>query len=214
MARLLLVDDHEVVRASLRLALERRADFDVVEAGTLAEAREHLPGVDLVLLDLDLPDGNGLSLLPELHAANPEAVAVVLTASRDPVDYSFAIEQGAAGALFKAVPIQDIITAVQRAHSGSSIHTQAEVIEFLRIAARQRAREAEVKRVAGQLTRREHELLHALADGLSDKEIADRFSVSVRTVESHMSSIMHKLNTQSRLQTLITAARYGLIRVG
>jgi DNA-binding NarL/FixJ family response regulator len=213
MTRLLLVDDHEVVRASLRLALERRADFDVVEAGTLAEAREHLPDVDLVLLDLDLPDGDGLSLIREMHAANPKAAALVLTASPDPADHARAIEQGAAGVVNKAASIEEIVDAIRRTRDRKPIHSQEEMLTFIRLMARQRAKEADTDRLLRQLTPREHDLLQALANGLSDQEIADQLNVSVRTVQSHMLHLMEKFGVHSRLHVLVSAIRHGLVRI-
>jgi DNA-binding NarL/FixJ family response regulator len=214
MIRLLLVEDHAVLRSSFAVVLERQPDFVVTaQSGTLAEAREHLPDVDLVLLDLDLPDGDGLSLIPKMHAANPKAAALVLTASPDPADYARAIEQGAAGVVHKAASIEEIVDAIRRTHDGKPIHSREEMLAFLRLIARQRAKEADTQRLLRQLTPREHDLLQGLAHGLSDREIADQLNVSVRTVQSHMMNLMEKLGVHSRLNALITALRHDLVEI-
>jgi DNA-binding NarL/FixJ family response regulator len=214
MIRLVLVEDHETLRTSLAFVLDRRPDMTVVgEASTLAEARPFLNGFDVILLDLDLPDGSGSSLIPEIRATNPEANAIILTGSKDRLQYARAIEQGAVGALYKASAIDDVINAIIKAASGQPIHTQEEIISFLQLLGETRSQHAETSRLHNALTHRERELLQALADGLSDREIADRWYISVRTVQSHMLNLMDKLSVHSRLQALVVAVRHGLVRI-
>jgi DNA-binding NarL/FixJ family response regulator len=214
MIRLLLVEDHEALRTSLAFVLEQRPDMTVVgEASTLVEARSTLDGIDVALLDLDLPDGSGSSLIPEIRARNPEAKAVILTGSKDRLQYARAIEQGAAGALYKASAIDDVINAIIKADAGQPIHAQEEIVTFLQLLGQERNQYAERSRLANTLTLRERELLQALADGLSDREIADRLYISVRTVQSHMLNLMDKLAVNSRLQALVVAVRHDLVRI-
>jgi DNA-binding NarL/FixJ family response regulator len=214
MIRLLLVEDHAALRTSLAFLLNQRQEMTVVgEAGTLVEAQSMLDGIDVALLDLDLPDGNGSSLIPEIRSRNPHAAVLLLTGSRDRLQYARAIEQGAAGALYKADPIEKVAKAILRASAGEPIHMQDEIIEFLQLIERQRSQDAETQRLIGTLTPREHDLLQALADGLSDREIADRLHVSVRTVQSHMLNVMDKLDVQSRLQALVVAVRHDLVQI-
>jgi DNA-binding NarL/FixJ family response regulator len=214
MIRLLLVEDHEALRTSLAFVLEQRPDMTVVgQASTLVEARSILDGIDVALLDLDLPDGSGSSLIPEIRARNPEAKAVILTGSKDRLQYARAIEQGAAGALYKASAIDDVINAIIKADAGQPIHTQEEIVTFLQLLGQERSQHAETSRLTNALTLRERELLQALADGLSDREIADRLYISVRTVQSHMLNLMDKLGVNSRLQALVVAVRHDLVRI-
>jgi DNA-binding NarL/FixJ family response regulator len=214
MIRLLLVEDHEALRTSLAFILDQRPDMTVVgEASTLGEARSVLGGIDVALLDLDLPDGSGSSLVAEIRARNPEAKAIILTGSKDRLQYARAIEQGAAGALYKASAIDDVINAIIKADAGQPIHTQEEIVTFLQLLGEERNQHVESSRLTNALTLRERELLQALADGLSDREIADRLYISVRTVQSHMLNLMDKLGVNSRLQALVIAVRHGLVRI-
>jgi DNA-binding NarL/FixJ family response regulator len=116
--RILLVDDHASFRQPLAFLLEREPDMTVVgQAGTLAEARGLLHGVDIAVVDLALPDGNGMELIKELHAASPQSQTLVLTGWGGPVEYAQALEAGAAGVLQKSVGIGDIIGAIRRLHA-------------------------------------------------------------------------------------------------
>jgi DNA-binding NarL/FixJ family response regulator len=214
MIRILLVDDHAVLRSSLGLTLNQYPELSVVaEAGSLAEARRSLSGVDVALLDLDLPDGVGTQIIPEMRAVNPPGAAVVLTASLDQRDYARAIERGATSVLYKAASIDAVVDAIHKASTGQSIHSQDELFTYLRILSRDHERDAQTQRLLAQITPREHDLLRALADGLSDQEIADRLAISVRTVQSHMLNVMEKLDVHSRLQALVAAVRHGLVQI-
>src|SRR5919204_6566255 len=142
--RVLLVDDHASFRQPLAFMLEREPDITVVgQAGTLAEARGLLHGVDIAVIDLALPDGNGTQLIRELHGASPQSQALVLTGRGDPVEYAQAVEAGAAGVLQKSVGIGDIVDAIRRLHAGEALLSPQETIAMLRLAARQRERDRE-----------------------------------------------------------------------
>lgn len=215
MVRVLLVDDHAAFREPLSFMFDREPEFVVVgQADSLAEARKILNGADVAVVDLDLPDGNGAELIGELRAANPQGVVLILTASADRGAYARAVEAGAAGVLHKSVRIKDVIDAVRRLEAGEALLSPNEVGELLRLAGRQRVQDQEAQRAIESLTPRELEVLRALAEGLSDKEIAERLYVGVGTVRTHVVHVLEKLGVHSRLQALVFAVRHDLVEIG
>lgn len=210
----LLVEDHVVFRQALALAFGLEPNLRVVgEAGSLAEARQILDGVDVAVLDLDLPDGSGATLIPELHAVNRPAEALILTASAQQRDLARAVEAGAAGLLHKSTPLREIVDAVQRLGRGESLMSRRELIDLVQTAGKQREAERSAQQAIDRLTRREREVLMALGEGLSDREIAERLFVSKETVHTHMVNILGKLGVESRMQALIFAVKFGLVRL-
>lgn len=132
--RVLLVEDHAIFRELFAAAFEKEPEFEVVaQASTLAEARRSLEGVDVAVVDLGLPDGDGTDLIGELRAKNPDSVALVLTASLDVAVYARAVEAGAAGILHKAVHVGDVMYAIRRLAAGEALLSQNEVVQLLRI---------------------------------------------------------------------------------
>jgi two-component system, NarL family, nitrate/nitrite response regulator NarL len=215
MIRVLLVDDHAAFREPLSFMFDREPEFVVVgQAGSLAEAREILDGADVAVVDLDLPDGNGAELIGELRAANPQGMALILTASADRGAYARAVEAGAAGVLHKSVRVKDIIDAVRRLEAGEALLSPNEVGELLQLAGQQRAQDQEAQRAIDSLTPRELEVLQSLAEGLSDKEIAERLYVGVGTVRTHVVHVLEKLGAHSRLQALVFAVRHDVVEIG
>ena len=215
MSRVLLVEDHVTFREPLAFMLDREAGFEVVaQAGSLAEARGLVGGVDLAIVDLDLPDGNGADLVGELRAANPRGMVLILTGSADRETHARAVERGAAGVLHKSVRIGEVIGAARRLVAGEPLLSTEEVVDLLRLAGRSRERDRDARRSIEQLTPREKDVLLALAEGLSDKEISGRLHVGAGTVRNHLVSIFGKLGTNSRLQTLVFALRHGVVEIG
>ena len=214
----MLVEDHASFRQALAYMFEREPDFEVVaQAGSLAEART-LPGaslkdVEVAVVDLALPDGDGFELIEHFTLAEPQIMTLVLSASLEPVRFARAVEAGAAGVLHKATPIKDLVAAVRRLKSGEALLSQDEILEMLRVVSRERQQKQEVLRAIERLTPREIELLRALAEGLESKEIAEKMNITVETERTHMVNILHKLGVHSRLQALVFAARHGLIRI-
>jgi DNA-binding NarL/FixJ family response regulator len=214
MIRVLLVDDHVSFRQPLAFMFDREPDLEVVgQAGSIAEARGQLAGIDLAVVDLNLPDGTGLELIAELRGINPAAMALVLTASVDKVEWGHAIEAGATGILHKSSTIADIITASRRLTAGEHLLSPREVSELLRLVGQQREQSRTAQQALARLTPREREVLQALADGLNDKEIALRLKISTETARSHMVNILGKLGVDSRLQALVFAVRHGAITI-
>lgn len=215
--RVLLVEDHASFRQALAFMLEREPGFEVAgQVGSLAEARqlngEVLENVEVAIVDLALPDGDGLELIEDF-SSEPRMTTLVLSASLEPGRFARAVEAGASGVLHKSTPIKDIVEAVRMLKAGEALLSPAEVVEMLRLVGRERQEELAARQAVERLTPREKEVLQALAEGLESKEIAEKLNVTVETERTHMVNILHKLGVHSRLQALVFAARYGVVRI-
>jgi DNA-binding NarL/FixJ family response regulator len=215
--RVLLVEDHASFRQALAFMLEREPGFEVAEqVGSLGEARELngevLENVDVAIVDLALPDGDGLELIEEF-SSRPRMTTLVLSASLEPGRFARAVEAGASGVLHKSTPIKDIVEAVRKLRAGEALLSPTEVVEMLRLVGRERQEEHTARQAVERLTPREKEVLQALAEGLESREIADKLNVTVETERTHMVNILHKLGVHSRLQALVFAARYGVVQI-
>jgi DNA-binding NarL/FixJ family response regulator len=214
--KVMIVDDHDSFRQPLAFMLEREPDLTVTaQASSLAEARELLKvsEVDVAVVDLDLPDGSGTEFIGELLEADASAQALVLSAFSQYERLAPAIEAGAAGVVHKSSPISDVVDAIRRLHLGEQLLSQREIIEAVRFIGRERRQYGETQLLIDKLTPREHEILQALAEGLGDKEIAERLYVSTGTVRTHITSILSKFGLRSRLQALVFALRHSLVRI-
>lgn len=215
--RILLVEDHASFRQALAFMFEREDEFVVSgQAGSLAEARallRKLPdGIDVAVVDLALPDGDGYGLIEEL-SYRPDVMTLVLSASLEPARFARAVEAGASGVLHKTAAIAEIVEAVRRLRAGEALLSPAEVIEMLRMVSRQRQEEYEARRAIERLTPREKQVLHALGEGLDSRDIAQKLSITVETERTHMVNILGKLHVHSRLQALVFSARHGLVEI-
>jgi DNA-binding NarL/FixJ family response regulator len=212
--RILLVEDHAAVREALAAMFDREPDFTVVgQAGSLAEARGMLEGVDVALLDLGLPDGFGADLIKELRETNPHAEALVLSAGLDRANTARAVESGAAGAIDKVAHLDEVVGAVRRLRAGETLLSLDEVVELLGYERRRRAQEHDDRQAIESLTRREREVLQALADGLGSHATADRLHITLRTERNHVANVLAKLGVHSRLQALVLCLRYGVVEI-
>jgi two-component system nitrate/nitrite response regulator NarL len=211
MTDLLLVEDHAVFRQALAFMLDREPDFTVVaQAETAAQAAAADTSWDVALADLSLPDGGGASLVETLAE---RGTVVVLTASASASEHAAAYEAGAAGVVSKAGAMSDIIDALRAVASGESLVAPEELVEILRDARRYGQRRRESEELKQRLTPREREVLQALADGKSNREIADALFISVETQRTHMVNILNKLGAHSQLQALVVAVRNGIVTV-
>jgi DNA-binding NarL/FixJ family response regulator len=211
--RLLLVDDHGVVRAGLRLYLSGQPDLEVVgEAGDGATAvdRARELGPDVVLMDLQMPVLDGIEATRQIRAALPETEIVVLTTFIDTDNISKAIAAGAIGYVLKDVPPQELAAAVRAAASGE-VHL-APVVQ--RTLMQSMARPQVATPLPEQLTEREHEVLVLVTAGRSNKEIARQLGVTERTVKGHVGNVLGKLGVASRTQAAIYALHHGLAPQG
>lgn len=208
--RVMLVDDHALVRAAVRQALTA-PDIEVVgEAATADEALLVVPRLrpDILLLDINLPGSDGLRLLRELGPRLPEMRIVMLTVSASKRDLLEAMRNGAAGYLTKDLGPEALQRAVRGIRAGDLPMSRAMAAEVVRSLAGDRRRSGSAPATGdplAELSDRERQVLHQLADGLTDREIADRLGISPRTVETHVGSILHKLGVKNRAQA---ARRY------
>lgn len=216
--RILLVEDHASFRQALAFMFDREQEFDVVgQAGSLAEARERMGelagDVDVAVVDLGLPDGDGFELIEAFSSGDSKITTLVLSASLEPARFARAVEAGASGVLHKAAAISEIVEAVRRLRAGEALLSPAETIEMLRMVSRKRQEEYEIRKSIEKLTRREKEVLQSLAEGLDSKEIAEKLSITIETERTHMVNILNKLGVHSRLQALVFAARNGIVEI-
>jgi DNA-binding NarL/FixJ family response regulator len=216
--RIMILDDHDTFRDPLAFMLEREPDLTVVaRPRSLSEASGILEdagfAVDVALVDLNLPDGSGADLIKELRDFRPRATALVLSATADKRHLAAAIEAGAAGVMHKSAPMGELVEAVHRLAAGDQLLSQEEVIEALRFLTRERESHREARLASDRLTPREREVLQALAQGSSDREIARRLHVGEGTVHSHVTNILSKLEVSSRLQALVFAVRHGVVTI-
>lgn len=209
MIRVLVVDDHAVVRTGLKLLLAAEADLEVVgEAGNAREAvfevRAHKP--DVVLLDVVMPGESGIEALPKLLDESPETKVLVLSMQDDPNYVREAFAVGASGYVLKEAVDAEVVEAIRQvAAGGSYVHP---VLGARMVAAEAQARAAAD---ADPLSGREREVLKLLALGHTNQEIAKQLYISVRTAETHRAHIMRKLRLDTRAELVRYAIEHGLL---
>jgi DNA-binding NarL/FixJ family response regulator len=209
--RLLVVDDHEVVRQGLVALLERQADFEVVaQAGTVAEAIGAAARFepDLVVMDVRLPDGSGIEACREIRAARPETRVIMLTSYPDEEAVLSAIIAGASGYLLKQIRGRDLVSALEAVGRGESLLDPA-VTEKVLARVRQVA-SGSTRDELSDLTAQERKILLLVAEGKTNKEIAAEVFLSDKTVKNYVSSILSKLNLQRRAQAAAFVAKHRL----
>jgi len=208
--RVMLADDHVLVRAGVRRVLEGVPTLEVVgeaESGstTLAALASLQP--DVLLLDLNMPDGDGFSVLREARAIAPDTHIIVLTMHAQPEYITRSVREGANGYLLKDLAVQDLVAAIEAVMAGGSFFSeraQRALAESLRAGG---AGESPLAKLTG----RERQVLVAVARGMTTKEIAARQNISARTVESHRANLMRKLDLRSVALLTQFAIREGLI---
>lgn len=207
MIRVLIVDDHPIVRDGLVAVLQDQTELDVVGAAASAEdalALAERLQPDVVLLDLDLPGMDGVSVLPLLKVLAQAPRVLVFTAYADDEQVFGAVKAGAAGYLLKGAEVAEIVRAIEVVFDGGSYLAPP-------IAARVLDAVGERRRSSTQLSSREDEVLRLLARGLVTKQIATELGITERTVKFHVSSIFVKLGANNRAQAIALAAQRGLL---
>jgi two-component system response regulator NreC len=207
--RVVLVDDHAVVRSGLRLLLDAQDDIDVVgEAGNAKDAvfRARALKPDVILLDIVMPGESGIEALPKLLKEAPETRVLVLSMQDDPSYVREAFAAGASGYVLKEAVDEEVVSAVREIASGGRYVHPA-------LGARMIAAEAEERAAAeaDPLSEREREILRLLALGHTNQEIARQLYISVRTAESHRAHIMQKLRLSTRAELVRYALLHGLL---
>jgi DNA-binding NarL/FixJ family response regulator len=204
--RVLVVDDHPVVREGLEAILEDDPEFEV--AGSVGSAEDAIAAAarsspDVVLLDLELPGMSGVDAIPKIAEGAPDARVIILTAYDTEDRILGAIRAGARGYLLKGASAEEIARAIRAVHAGESFlapRVAAKVLTQVR-----------TPRRSTVLSARERAVLRLVADGRSTKQIADTLGISERTVKFHVRSIMNKLGAETRAQAVAKAGRRGLL---
>ncbi len=201
-----LLDDHEVVRRGVRDLLEAEPDITVIgEAGTTVSALARIPALrpDVAVLDVRLPDGDGVSVCREIRSRMPEVACLMLTSFTDDDALFDAIMAGAAGYVLKQIRGTDLVGAVRTVASGQSMldpRAASQVMERLRSNARQ------PDPLAG-LSGQERRILELIGEGLTNRQIGERMFLAEKTVKNYVSSLFAKLGMQRRTQAAAYAAR-------
>jgi len=211
--RLLLVDDHEVVRTGLRMLLENQSDLAIVaEASTGAEAERLADqfNPDVVVMDITLPDISGIEATRRLKQKHPEIAVVALTIHEDEQYFFEMLQAGASAYVPKRAAPDDLISAIRAADLGE-IYLYPSLAKALVSDYLSRNRTDLEEQMLGNLTPREQEVLELLAEGLSNDDIADRLVISPFTVARHRENLMRKLDLHSRSELVKYAIRKGLI---
>lgn len=212
--RLLLVDDHAVVRSGLKMLLGSQRDVDIVgEASTASEALRLAEQAkpDVVLMDIGLPDMSGIDATREIKRKFPRVAIVALTIHEDEEYFFKMLEAGASGYVPKRAAPEELLTAIRAAATGE-VYLYPSLAKLLVKDFLSQERPAGETAVTDGLTDREHEVLTYLAEGASNDEIAKALVISPKTVERHRENIMRKLNLHSRSELVRYAIRKGIIK--
>ncbi len=208
-----LVDDHHVLTDALALAIGQEPDLRVVGiADSCAASHELFARIcpDVILLDVSLADGDGLSLIPELRERCPQTHILVLTSFADEKTLLRAIECGVNGFVSKNRPLSDLLIGIRQAVEGEIVMPTSLLLGLLARAPRTQVHPSEQNQ--DQLTPREREILMLLAQGKSGSAIAAELKIAPLTVRTHIRNLLDKLGVHSRLEAVAYALRYNLIR--
>ncbi|WP_283137173.1 response regulator [Rhizohabitans arisaemae] len=206
MIRVFLLDDHEVVRRGVAALLDDEDDIEVVgEAGTAQQAIARIPALspDVAVLDVRLPDGNGVDVCREVRSRVPGLACLMLTSFADDDALFDAVMAGAAGYVLKQIHGSDLVGAVRTVAAGQSLLDPETTAAMLR-----RLREAATKQdPLAALTDQERHILELIGEGLTNRQIGERLHLAEKTVKNYVSNLLAKLNMQRRTQAAALAAR-------
>lgn len=211
--RILLAEDHAVMRTGLRLVLERQRDFQVVGEASdgreaVALAQQHKP--DVILMDIGMPNLNGIEAARQITTSLPQVSVVILSMHSDEAYVLRALKAGARGYLLKESAESDLIAAIRAVVNGKAFFSPAVSRMLVEDYVRQ-LQDREIEDSYELLTGREREVLQLIAEGKSNKEIANMLNLSLYTVESHRGNLMEKLNLHTVPELILYAVRKGVI---
>lgn len=216
--RIVLIDDHAVLRMGLRMLIESRTGMEIV--GETGEANEALAVVaqtqpDIVLLDIDLGSTTGIDLIPQIRSMAPQARIIILTGVRDTEIHMRAVRLGAMGLVLKEQADEFLLTAIDRVSAGE-VWLSRTVIGNVFAEMLDGGTEEEIDPDAEKietLTPREREVITLLSEGLRNKQIAEKLFISEVTVRHHLSSVFGKLGVSSRFELIMYCHKHGLVRL-
>jgi two-component system response regulator NreC len=212
---LILADDHAVVRSGLRMLLEAQPDMEIraeAESGKQAVSKVRSLQPDVILMDIQMPDLNGIEATKQIKKFAPETAVLALTMHEDDQYFFEMLQAGASGYLPKRAAPDELVAAIRTVARG-------EVFLYPSLAARlvqdflKRDNVDQEQEIYDRLTPREREVLILIAEGLSNGEIADKLVISIKTVDRHRENIMRKLNMHNRIELVKYAIRTGLIEL-
>ncbi|HEX2240633.1 MAG TPA: response regulator transcription factor [Actinomycetota bacterium] len=215
--RVLVVDDHEVVRQGLRNVFQIEPDIEIIgEAGdpqdALKQAEDTAP--DVVLMDVQLPGGSGIDATRAIKDLLPHTAVIMLTVSDDQADLYGAIKAGASGYLLKNVAMVEVADAIRQVHSGQSLISPSMASKLLNeFASMVRGKEDRREVPTPRLTARELEVLKLVATGLNNRDIGKQLFISENTVKNHVRNILEKLHLHSRMEAVVYAVREKLLEI-
>ncbi|KAF2775491.1 MULTISPECIES: response regulator transcription factor [Streptomyces] len=207
--RVFLLDDHEVVRRGVRDLLDDEPDISVVgEAGTVEQALVRVPALRprVAVLDVRLPDGDGVSVCRELRSRMPELACLMLTSFDDEEALLDSIMAGAAGYVLKQIQGSDLVTAVRTVAAGQSLLDPSAATKLMARLRGEQAKEEEPDALPG-LTDREREILALIGEGLTNRQIGQRLYLAEKTVKNHISRLLAKLGVERRIQAAVIATQ-------
>ncbi|MCD0450168.1 response regulator transcription factor [Actinocorallia sp. API 0066] len=204
--RVFLLDDHEVVRKGVAALLEAEGDIEIVgEAATAAQALARIPAAapDVAVLDVRLPDGDGVSVCRDIRAAHPEIRCLMLTSFEDEDALFDAVMAGASGYVLKQIHGSDLVGAVRTVASGQSLLDPRSTGQML-----QRLRDRETRKdPLAALSAQERQILELIGEGLTNRQIGERMFLAEKTVKNYVSNLFAKLDMRRRTQAAAFAAR-------
>ena len=211
--RILLADDHTVIRRGLRALLERQDGFVVVAEA--ADGREAVDtaeavGPDVAVIDIGMPNLNGIEAASRITEMRPETAVVILSMHADESYVLKALKSGARGYLLKDSPEEDLIGAIRAVHQGKAFFSP-EISKMLAEDYMRQMRQRGVEDSYELLTPREREILQMLGEGKSNKAVATKLNLSLHTVETHRGNILEKLNLHSTAEMILYAVRKGIV---
>jgi len=211
--RILLADDHTVIRRGLRALLERQDGFTVVaEAADGREAVEAAAASspDVAVIDIGMPNLNGIEAARRITEKRPETAVVILSMHADESYVLRALKSGARGYLLKDSPEEDLIHAIRAVHQGKAFFSP-EISKMLAEDYMRQVRQRGMEDSYELLTPREREILQMLGEGNSNKEVATKLNLSLHTVETHRGNVLEKLNLHSTAEMILYAVRKGIV---